>query len=470
MSPLSDSSDEQAYFYYYKGKCARQEGKQNKAISNYQKAIKLKPAENQFVLALIQMYFETEEFDKALKAINKYKNSFSEDHDNFILNFIQGLAFSCNGDHRFAYQKFKRAEKLSKNLTDLDSTLLSHLYNNIACQKILFQPIEWSPHLEDEPHLSISDYVFPEAWAYYSQALIYNPENEVAKMNREFINDFCECDKMDQEVIADYTLHVKPGKPNGILTEPIIGNRPAVFGLKYLPDKISQVLKILNEYDDMVFLLDISGSMEEEMSINNLQTTRFDVVKDISKYLVSSLWSEIPIGLITVGADCESVPELNLKAEHYSRQRLIYEIDKLQTNGSTPLNDRLNYCRNLFSDSTNKKALVLFTDGLNTCGEGNTCEIAEELYNQGINVYILSFLLEFESTMEYSVYDCIANISEGQLFEVEATHGIANKTIPFDPPFYSLVLPEQQFDTSYCLNHARIKCSLPCNPVIQRTE
>ncbi|MCD4664869.1 MAG: hypothetical protein K8R68_06315, partial [Bacteroidales bacterium] len=68
---------------------------------------------------------------------------------------------------------------------------------------------------------------------------------------------------------------------------------------------------------------------------------------------------------------------------------------------------------------------------------------------------------------EYSVFDCVANISEGQIYEIEANTGIENKTIMFNPPFYSLLIPTENIDTSYCLQQPRLRCTLPCNPAFK---
>jgi hypothetical protein len=106
------------------------------------------------------------------------------------------------------------------------------------------------------------------------------------------------------------------------------------------------------------------------------------------------------------------------------------------------------------------------TDGINSCGEGNTCDIAQILYKTGINIYILSFLVEQDSQEEYSVFDCIANISDGEIYEIEANQGIINKTLDFVEPFYSLLIPSQSIDTSYCTSKIRLKCTLPCIPTL----
>jgi hypothetical protein len=222
----------------------------------------------------------------------------------------------------------------------------------------------------------------------------------------------------------------------------------------------------LNEYDEIVFLLDISESMDTEVEIKNKVATRFEVMVDLAKYLASSLSFETRLGAVSIGSDCDEYPVLKYKPGAVSREKLIADINALQVDGYTPLNDILSYSDELFSDTTEKKAILLMTDGINSCGEANTCDIAHILYEKGINIYILSFLVEQDSQEEYSVFDCVANISEGEVYEIEANRGIVNKTLDYVQPFYSLLIPSESIDTSFCTNIIRLKCTWPCIPTI----
>ncbi|MCD4735873.1 MAG: VWA domain-containing protein [Bacteroidales bacterium] len=461
------SKDEKAYFYFYKGKSAWQDGNDRQAIHQYLKAIKLDPSNALYFQALIRVYFETGAFEEALEALESHKDIFSTHYDLFIMNFLQGLALACNGDHHKGFLKFLRAEKIGKKLSEKDSTVFSHLYNNLACEKILNQPVEWSPHLEEHPHLTISSYVFPVAYEYCVEALRYNPDNIIALENLEFISQFCNCPSDPINFLINDTLNAGH-TPTGNLSKPAkYTSGLSRFNIRFLPDRISKILNVLNKYDELVMLLDISGSMEEEVEINNTVCTRFDVMIDISKYLISCLKQELKVGVLTIGLECEDPPAIDVRTGGKGRANLINAVSLLKPEGYTPLNDRLRNCETLFSDTTEKKAVLLFTDGLNTCGEENTCQIAEDLYSRGINIYILSFLLERDSEMEYSVFDCMANISDGQIYEVEVQNGISDKTISIDPPYYSLVIPVEQIDSSSCLSYKRLSCTVPCNPTFR---
>jgi len=464
--PKNSVDEEKAYYHFYKGKSANLNSNYIKAIRNYEKAIKFESSNTQYILALIQVYFELGEFQKAQKILDDFQNSFSNPDDIFIWNLIYGTSLACKGDHKKAYSKFLKAEELVCKLDDRDSSLISHLYNNIGCEKILNQPREWSPHIEDHPHLSINFNVFTKAWPYFTTALRYNPQNEIVLQNMEFISTFCDCFEKMKNAYTDHTIRINNIETKEEKPAAINNYRPPTFGIRFLPDKIWQVINILNEYDEIVLLLDISESMDTELEIKNKTATRFDVMVDLAKYLAASLNYEVQIGGISIGSECDESPFLRYKPGEVSREKLIAEINALEMDGYTPLNDIMSYTDNLFSDSTEKKAVLLCTDGINSCGEGNTCEIAKALYDQGINIYILSFLVEQDSQEEYSVFDCIANMTEGEIYEIQGQQGIVNKTLGFEPPYYSLLIPSASIDTSYCINTIRLKCELPCKPTI----
>jgi len=468
FNPDNKNKEERAYFYFYKGKVARQAGNLNSATNNYIRAVKYDPSNTDYILALVQVYFESREFEKAQNVLKTNQNSFKNETEVFLLEFVHGISLACHGEHEKAYNKFKQAERLSINLIEKDSSILSHLYNNLGCEKILDQPVEWTPTIEEYPHLTISFRVFPIALVYFREALKYNPDNEIALNNLNFAKTFCD---FSEENLTIKNILYTANSPIPIIQKNNENNsKPNIkqdFNIKYVPDKTGQILKILNGYNEIILLLDISDSMDTELEIKNETSTRFDVMIDLAKYIVANVNGNVKLGGITVGSDCESNPVISFKSGSLSRKDLITRIDSLKIGGLTPLNSILDYSIDLFSDTIAKKAILLCTDGLNSCGDGNTCEISEYLYNQGINIYILSFLMEQNNQEEYSVFDCVANISEGEIYEINAGTEIKNKTIMFEPPYYSLLIPSDNIDTSYCLQYPRLRCTIPCNPTFQ---
>ncbi|MEZ5197694.1 MAG: VWA domain-containing protein [Bacteroidales bacterium] len=468
-NPADQFDNEKAYFYFYKGKTAINEGRYKSAIHHFSQAIKYEPSNIRYILAKAQACFEASEFDKAMKTLENHKSNFSSPEDRFTFGFVKGLAFALNGQHDKALLVFEQTEKLAHQISISDSTMLSHLYNNLGCEKFLNQPIDWNQKMEDKPHLSISPHAFPKAWPYFIEALKFDPHNEAVLQNIAFIQKYCECKIEKQQAALDHTIIIdnldKPGK---VKSENSTAPNLPHFVYQYLPNKIETIINTLNHFDEVLYVMDISASMEEEIEIKNKKGTRFQVMVDLAKYLTTQLSADARIGAISVGSGCDTLPELSVEPGSISRLGLLNQITGLHPNGLTPLNKILETSNLLFSDSAEQKAILLFTDGLNSCGEGNTCEIANDLSLQGIQIYILSFLLETESEEEYSVFDCIATISDGDIYEIEGQNGIEKKTLDYDPPFYSLLIPQDKIDTSFCLSTFRLKCDYPCFPEVYR--
>ncbi|MCD4664272.1 MAG: tetratricopeptide repeat protein, partial [Bacteroidales bacterium] len=99
LNPENKDKRERAYFYFYKGKVARESNNLNSAINNYIRAIKYEPSNTNYVMALVQVYFETGKFEKAQKILETNHSSFKNETEVFLLHFIQGIAYACNGEH-----------------------------------------------------------------------------------------------------------------------------------------------------------------------------------------------------------------------------------------------------------------------------------------------------------------------------------------------------------------------------------
>lgn len=465
--PPKKSSIDKAYFHFYKGKVANQEGQNKKAIKCFRKALDLEPENYQYLMALVKVYFETSHFDELHQTLSHSHADFSNEEDKLIFKFISGTAYACAGDHIQASRYLKQAEAVIDEVSYQDSIIISHLYNNLGCEKILYQPIEYTPSIDPHPHYSVSFKVFPQAVNYFHKALQYNPLNFVARQNLDFSRQFCD----EGEIYQDSMKIVRKSKRCNIkqlindqtITTTIKDKLPQ-YQFKYLPGKMGMVINELNKYDEVVILLDNSGSMDDEISVRNVKGTRFNIVIDLAKYVSTNLKNEIDIGAVSVGADCDTYPELYYPTGEISREELISRINMLQVGGYTPLNSALMGAPHLFSDSAVSKAILLCTDGVNSCGDGNTCDIAESLYAKGINIFILSFLLESYNQEEYSVFDCMANISGGQIYEVETNSGVSNKTTHIEMPYYSLKLPVNDFDSCFCTNFPRIKYPVHSKP------
>ena len=157
-----------------------------------------------------------------------------------------------------------------------------------------------------------------------------------------------------------------------------------------------------NQYTDIIFVLDISGSMSGE---------KLDRVKNDSKELISSLLSNQNnrAALITFDTESRIVSELTNDEE-----LLTHEIDNLQDKGSTNYYQALVNVDSILQDyqkEDNREMIVLFlTDGYPN--EDTPNQIMQYQYLKSVYPYITINGIQYE--MGESVLNPIKEISDNQ--------------------------------------------------------
>ena len=161
-------------------------------------------------------------------------------------------------------------------------------------------------------------------------------------------------------------------------------------------------LMINNQYTDIIFVLDISGSMSGD---------KLDRVKNDSKELIQSLLSNQNnrAALITFDTESRIVSELTNDEEH-----LINEIDNLEVTGSTNYYQALVNVDNILKDyqkENNKEVIVLFlTDGYPN--EDTPNQITQYNYLKSMYPYITVNGIQYE--MGDAILNPIKEISDNQ--------------------------------------------------------
>ena len=165
---------------------------------------------------------------------------------------------------------------------------------------------------------------------------------------------------------------------------------------------VDTTLMTNNQYTDIIFVLDISGSMSGE---------KLDRVKNDSKELISSLLSNKNnrAALITFDTSSQIVSELTNDEE-----LLMNEIDNLQVTGSTNYYQALVNVDTLLQDyqkEDNREMIVLFlTDGYPCVDTPN--QIAQYQYLKSAYPYLTINGIQYE--MGSSILSTIKEISDNQ--------------------------------------------------------
>ena len=101
----------------------------------------------------------------------------------------------------------------------------------------------------------------------------------------------------------------------------------------------------------------------------------------------------------------------------------------------------------MFSNATNRKTVLLISDGMDSCGEGiDLCETAVKLHSAGIDLTVFSFLMEgtsYENDFAYSIYECMTEAANGKIFFIDQQGNIKQRVKPKKREQYvDFTLPE----------------------------
>ena len=422
------SKEDRAKLYHYQALKLKQKGKEKLAIKKIKKALKLHRT-NDYLMDLANLYARQGEKKKAYNTVSSIslKDS-SPDLKKVELTAWKAYYALSIGLKLKPFEQFNKAIKLME-LHKIDSTmLLSDLYNNSGVSSLFYQTATGKNQL---PVIHYRD--FERAKRKFKTALDFNPENCVASYNLDFVNTILEVPMDSMEVVKNVLTNHYSWRPF-----------PAINCKLPEPPANVEIVEKLNKQKEVVFILDISGSMQAYATNGK---TRFEAMKDLVLSLIEDLDPAVQIGLITLGRnDCGDAPYHSYKVGTLSRKQLTEVVNGLALDGRTPLNDRLRKATNLFTKKATDKAIFLCSDGINTCGRESTCLLGEEIAKKGIKIYAFSLLLETEDNenmQEYAIYDCITKATYGELLGITENKEYELKTDYITESVYPLVLKKE---------------------------
>jgi Mg-chelatase subunit ChlD len=172
------------------------------------------------------------------------------------------------------------------------------------------------------------------------------------------------------------------------------------------------------KYDEVLFLVDISGSMVMEQ-VTCVGVDRFTVMKEAAQLLVDYLPEETRAGLASIGGDCGTEPTWWVPTDSMARKDLKWELQYLNSDGTTPLLTTLVRAPELFSDDPNtRKSIFFISDGENICSVPglDICDWADRLPAQNISINVLTFLdRDLNNSGAFAEYACLTDRSGGQV-------------------------------------------------------
>jgi len=462
---ITQSSVPKAQKCYYKAKWIYQQGNYKKSARLLRKALRNDPANSYFFKSWYYLYV-TSGLKKAI-AFNRHRE-IGDPMLNIALNILEGIEASSNEKFSLSRTYFENAKRIAEKMDKIDKKLLSYIYNDYACSIVFDQGRNFTPGIDIAIHLTVDIRDLKRAYAYFKCAQYLDPTNETFTENVNYIEFVVNPD--------DLTDIPPPSKliPSITLSDSNSDNYESHYSgsydlsYEYLPSNMEEILDILNKYDEVVFLIDHSGSMTEPMeALNN--TPRYTVMRNILKCIIANLNDTVRFGAITVGGHyCGQTPLMRYKVGQITKEKFIWDITHIEPDGLTPLDIRLRTSQFLFTPKNNKKCILLCSDGINTCGPCRSCQIADQLYKRGIHVNILSFIVESNRYLsDYSVYDCISEYSDGNLWKINQG-SIERSGVNIPTTIYALRLP-QNLEAHVCFGKllpTSFNYPLPCCPEV----
>lgn len=428
-------NQKRAYKVHYEGSLLYSEGKIKQANQKFKIAYQIIPDNFYFAMAYGLSEGRLGHSQEGLAIIQRANRQLAPHAEDYsyqkaIGHFMAGMVYTYQQDFGAAFRQMQSA----RTLLPEDSPINSILLNNLGYLQLLNQSTNQHQSGKLPAHRHLRQHDLQAAYHYFQQALAQDPENGTAYHNYQMLGD---------------TLGLTPEfqSPGVETSRSNPANQPTFLNMD---EHILQTLE-LRQFDELVFMLDISGSMVAE-KVLCMNDDRFGVMKTLSRKIVAQLPDQTRLGIGTIGGDCPDLPAKWKPSGTISKRELDTDLRFLIPDGTTPLLSRLLRSPELFSDSTQtSKSIFLISDGANTCRESglDICTFAEELARKGITVNVLTFLnASLNNTSAFSEYICLADNTNGQVIYLDNLRCYF-ETFHFDLTSHcQLAIPS--FEKSYC--------------------
>ena len=373
------------------------------------KAYQLHPNQYNFALAYALSLGQQQKTDEALGVLGRGKAMLSNRHPDYIhlaslQNFVNGMINLYGLRYGNAIAPLKRAIELQTTLPYPEER--SIMLNALGYAQVMNQGKGATAHDDLGPHYHVHRRDLERATTSFLAAYRADVQNKQAAENYQRLID---------------TL----GLASEFIVEDSVQNREErqlkTYQYASLPANVQPLLEFI-DYDEVVFLLDISGSMVME-EVSCIGEDRFDVMRETAQLLLANFSEATQVGIGTIGGDCGTVPRLWHPAGELSRKDLGYALKFLVPDGTTPLLTILQETPTLFTDNPNtSKALIFISDGENVCRLPGVdiCEWTNSLASQKITINIMTFLgASLDNTNAFAEYTCLTENTFGRLLYMD---------------------------------------------------
>jgi len=162
-------------------------------------------------------------------------------------------------------------------------------------------------------------------------------------------------------------------------------------------------------------VVDASRSMWGRMHGEPKMTVAKEILRDVSYWFPQDL----DLALRAYGSTSPSVnndcsdSSLLVPFGEQNRESIRWAVEGLRPLGQTPIAYALNQAARDFGSRQDDRALVLVTDGIESCG-GNPVQAARDLREQGITVHLIGFGMGSAADEDAASLHAVANASGGR--------------------------------------------------------
>lgn len=400
-----------AYRNYFLGNYYFNESQPQKAVGYFRKAYRAAPDRINFALALALTLTESGKAAEATALLAHAKRSLLPLHPAYeeqllTYHYVNAIVLSRAARYGSAQASLWAAIFKLRDQHDDDPKKIKRLagmYNLAAYLAVVSQEAHRS-HAGLEAHAHLQERELLKAHGFYEQSLGLDSSRTDARQSLKLLSD-----TLAVTATIDYYEAPVPDY-----------YRAGVYSTKdypHLPNRMEALLPF-GHYDELVCLVDISGSMVME-KVGCTAADRFTVMKEATSYLLDFLPDSTQAGMATIGGDCQDTPQWWIKTDSMSRKDLRWEIAHLNSNGTTPLLTTLIKAPQLFSESEETtKSIFFVSDGENVCSLPglDICEWADRLRERNITLNVLTFLDQgLGNSGAFAEYACLADRSGGQV-------------------------------------------------------
>jgi hypothetical protein len=198
---------------------------------------------------------------------------------------------------------------------------------------------------------------------------------------------------------------------------------------------------------NLFFIFDVSermsGKFPNHTKLKDLN--KIDTATTSFEAMLEQLPKDINVGLVAYGhhgeKDCSAV-EILSPLNPLNSESIMEKVEQLEPDrGSTPLAKALEQASEALSTVEGEKTIILFSDGIDTCG-GDVEEVINQLKEQGVTVNILGIDIKEDEIEELSSltvaneghYYAVNNFEEMEVSLKNISEKIENKS--FTKPFF----------------------------------